>query len=614
MRFCSNCGAQLPDGTKFCQECGQKVSEPVAPVQEAPAAPVQEAPAAPAYEAPAAPVQEAPAAPVQEAPAAPVQEAPAAPAYAAPAAPVQEAPAAPVYAAPAAPVQEAPAAPAYSAPAQNYSAAPNGGGATPPPPYGGGSAAPAYGGGNVPPQKKKSKTGLIVGLSVGGAVVLIGIVVLVLFLTGILGGKGKGGSAEVLGRYEGVSCMFGDLDLGAEGEWIELKERGQGSLCIMGEEGVFTWTLVGTTFTMNDGGDDYEGTLEDGVLTVDFYGMVYTFAKDGADVSGSGSLTLPTPAEPEPEPEPEPELEPQPLADYDWWDGEWYGWIVVNDAGGSYTEWIDKFGDCIADISVNDDGTGYFELRDLDDAWICDLEITIGEGSTGMGKLTSGSGSFREDNAIAPGDWEVDPAQTMVSELEHMLCINDTIYVDDEGWFDYYIFLRPWGMDWEDVRTADTSDMLYDDMMPLNYDDWYLDEIGGVSAPAGGEGNDLMVIGDYEALYKGYELVTDNEGDDAIALYFDFTNNSAEEESVFWALYYYLYQDGVELDSTTVYVNGDSMTWMDDSTMDDVPPGQTRPVCITYKLRDTTTPVELEMTDLYDTATEYLTIDLSTAQ
>ena len=59
MRFCSNCGAQLPDGTKFCQECGQKVSEPIAPVQEAPAAPVQEAPAAPVYAAPAAPVQEA---------------------------------------------------------------------------------------------------------------------------------------------------------------------------------------------------------------------------------------------------------------------------------------------------------------------------------------------------------------------------------------------------------------------------------------------------------------------------------------------------------------------------------------------------------------------------
>ena len=34
MSFCTNCGAQIPDGTKFCPECGQKVAatEP-APIQ-----------------------------------------------------------------------------------------------------------------------------------------------------------------------------------------------------------------------------------------------------------------------------------------------------------------------------------------------------------------------------------------------------------------------------------------------------------------------------------------------------------------------------------------------------------------------------------------------------
>ena len=133
MKFCINCGSPLPEGAKFCGECGQRVAQKVtpapapAPVYEAPAhAPVYEAPApAPVHEAPApAPVQETPApAPVYEAPApAPVYEAPAlAPVYEAPApAPVYEAPApAPVYEAPApAPVYEAPApAPVYEAPA-----------------------------------------------------------------------------------------------------------------------------------------------------------------------------------------------------------------------------------------------------------------------------------------------------------------------------------------------------------------------------------------------------------------------------------------------------------------------------------------------------------------
>ena len=40
--------------------------------------------------------------------------------------------------------------------------------------------------------------------------------------------------------------------------------------------------------------------------------------------------------------------------------------------------------------------------------------------------------------------------------------------------FDYEIYLRPWGTEWEDVRSADISEMPYDDMMPAYYDSWYL--------------------------------------------------------------------------------------------------------------------------------------------
>ncbi|MBP3372700.1 MAG: zinc ribbon domain-containing protein [Clostridia bacterium] len=56
--FCSNCGTQLADGSKFCMQCGAQLAAPAAPAAEAPA---YEAPAAPAYEAPAAPAYQAPA-------------------------------------------------------------------------------------------------------------------------------------------------------------------------------------------------------------------------------------------------------------------------------------------------------------------------------------------------------------------------------------------------------------------------------------------------------------------------------------------------------------------------------------------------------------------------
>ena len=36
MSFCSHCGAQLPEGTKFCTECGQKLDSVPQPPREEP--------------------------------------------------------------------------------------------------------------------------------------------------------------------------------------------------------------------------------------------------------------------------------------------------------------------------------------------------------------------------------------------------------------------------------------------------------------------------------------------------------------------------------------------------------------------------------------------------
>ena len=58
MKFCTNCGTQVPDTSKFCPGCGQKIEIPAAPVSApvAEPAPVPVAPPAPA------PVKTAPAA------------------------------------------------------------------------------------------------------------------------------------------------------------------------------------------------------------------------------------------------------------------------------------------------------------------------------------------------------------------------------------------------------------------------------------------------------------------------------------------------------------------------------------------------------------------------
>ena len=387
MSFCSHCGAQLPEGTKFCTECGQKLDSVPQPPREEP-------------------------------------------------------------------VQS------YTPPVQ-----PENGGAYVPPP-----AAPAS-------VKKKSDTVRVIALFAVIGVLLVA-ALLVLF-TGILGGKADDPN---LGRYEGVSCVVLGVDLGAEDEWIELKTGSKATIFLMGEEYSGKWTLEGESFTLTQHGDEFTGTLKDGILTVDFSGMLYTFAKDGAQANA----VLPSPVTESTAPAPE-SAAPVPGAaqsPYEWWACTWYGWAVVTDAGGDYTDYIDSAIDLVAEISLNADNTGHLTIIDIYDYPICDVDLIFTPGHTEYGTMQCGEGSLwdffntePDEFPISAGDWTIDPSQSMVSEFDHMICFSDTIYAADKGWFDYYIFLRPWGMDWEDVRTADTSQMLYDDMMPMNYDDWYLPQL-----------------------------------------------------------------------------------------------------------------------------------------
>jgi hypothetical protein len=99
----------------------------------------------------------------------------------------------------------------------------------------------------------------------------------------------------------------------------------------------------------------------------------------------------------------------------------------------------------------------------------------FGDGMTGENY----AGSFI-DIAYGSNTWSCDPGEGPESRLEHTISFSFT-YSDAENSEDsvlvYYI-LRPWGMRWDDVREADTGDMLYEDMMPQHYEDWYLPQLG----------------------------------------------------------------------------------------------------------------------------------------
>lgn len=114
-----------------------------------------------------------------------------------------------------------------------------------------------------------------------------------------------------------------------------------------------------------------------------------------------------------------------------------------------------------------------------------------------------------------------------------------------------------------------------------------------------GDPNEI-VIGDYTAYYTRSEFVTDFDGDDAIAIYFDFTNNSDEAASFLWSMYYTPTQNGAEMEQATVFLSEDSFDTLFDASMEDVAPGETLEVALTYKLADKESPIEIEFTDLFD--------------
>ena len=126
-----------------------------------------------------------------------------------------------------------------------------------------------------------------------------------------------------------------------------------------------------------------------------------------------------------------------------------------------------------------------------------------------------------------------------------------------------------------------------------------------------GDPNEI-VIGDYTAYYTGSKILTDYDGDEAIAMYFDFTNNSKEDASFIWTMFYTVTQNGTEMEQATVFLSEDSFETLFDTTMEDVAPGATLEVVLTYKIKDKTTPVEIEFSDLLDNHKDKLTIDPST--
>ena len=119
-------------------------------------------------------------------------------------------------------------------------------------------------------------------------------------------------------------------------------------------------------------------------------------------------------------------------------------------------------------------------------------------------------------------------------------------------------------------------------------------------------------IGSYELFYKGAKIMTDYDGNDAIVVTLDYTNNSKEANSYLWSFVETVKQNGTELTDATIFLSEDSFDTVTDSQFSEVAAGETLEVQMAYVLADLTSEVELQWEELLGSKSGKLTIDPST--
>lgn len=110
-----------------------------------------------------------------------------------------------------------------------------------------------------------------------------------------------------------------------------------------------------------------------------------------------------------------------------------------------------------------------------------------------------------------------------------------------------------------------------------------------VSAESEEKANDT--VGDYKCVVKGAKLCKDWTGKDAVLITYEFTNNSDSAVSFDVALDARAYQDGVGLETAILDEDTDYLDV-------DIKPGVTKEVKKAYNLRDTSTEIEIEVSEL----------------
>ena len=124
--------------------------------------------------------------------------------------------------------------------------------------------------------------------------------------------------------------------------------------------------------------------------------------------------------------------------------------------------------------------------------------------------------------------------------------------------------------------------------------------------------SNLIKLREYELLYKDACIMEDSDGNDAIVLTLDFTNNSKENASYLWSVIETATQNGENLESAVVYTDYDALITVMDSQFEEAAPGATLEVQTAFVLGDVAGQVEVCLAEMLGRENGTITIDPST--
>ncbi|MEE0095847.1 MAG: DUF5067 domain-containing protein [Oscillospiraceae bacterium] len=333
---------------------------------------------------------------------------------------------------------------------------------------------------------------------------------------------------------------------------LELKQGGKGKMNIEGTTGSIKYTLDGENITVDIDGETATGTLKDSILHIEIMSMDMYFIQEGKEV---------------------PEVVAPEVGYFTFESMEMDGETLTKDdlraVGGDPDSFF---------LIINEDGTGTLAIAGEDAQ-----QLTWKDGTLAMGGETV--------------PYTVD---------------GDTLTLEEDG--TKMIF----------TRSSDTPPAIPDGTASAEPEDSeilgepegseeieILDGDGEIAEPPVAVSTEPVSadLGDYHVTILAAEQFIDSSDKDAIRFYVDFTNNSEEEESFFFACNTEAYQDGYELVST--YAPYGEYAPEDGNYSRDILPGRTIRCIEEYNFKPDGGAIEFTVTEGYDGDSITMTFDPS---